>query len=150
MDMPPPPTPKTAQHPTQSREFLEVTARMRILEERYNELNQKTELIEQNMLTKDKKLANEVKALKEDMGKLGTKIVAVEDKIITIINELKLLPRKEDVDVLKKYIDYWKPINFVTRDQLDKEIEKLKLIGKEKKLEDKTKNWKEKKVDYIK
>ena len=149
MEMPPPPAPKKqTQAPPAgpSREFLELTARLRMMEERYNELNNKAELIEQNMLIKNKKITNEVRAFKEDLEKLRSEITEIKDKIITIINEIKLLARKEDVQVLKKYLEYWKPANFITRSQLDEEITKLKAEMLKKKTLIREKH----KIDYIK
>jgi len=148
--MPPPPEPKQtkAQPPALTKEFLELTARLRMMEERFNELNNKTELIEQNMLIKHKKTKNEIKTFKEDMNKLKDEITEIKDRMMTIINEIKLLARKEDIEVLRKYLEYWKPANFITTSQLDEAIAKLKteLTTKKPIIKMKEKH----KIDYIK
>lgn len=127
-----PPAPKKIQPYQTTKEFLELTARQRMLEERYTEVNKKAEIIEQNMLIKNKKITNDLKILKEDINKLKKEITEVKDTQMTIINEIKLLARKEDIEVLKKYMEYWKPINFVTRKQLEKEIADLRNEKEEK------------------
>ena len=150
--MPPPPAPKQAKAPAgPSKEFLELTARIRMLEERYKELNNKTELIEQNMLTKDKRSTNNIRLIKEDIRKLNDEITSIKDQITTIISEIKLLARKEDIEVLKKYLEYWKPSQFITREQLAKELSSLKkeLKQEQKKQVNDTPKEKRKK-DYIK
>ena len=49
-------------------------------------------------------------------------------RIITeVISELKNSARKTDLDVFKRYIDMWNPLNFVTENTVEKLIdEKLK------------------------
>ena len=148
--MPPPPVPKQAQPAGPGKDFLELTARLRMIEERYSELNQKTEVIEHNMLAKNNKVTTEMKMLKKDIADLRQKITEVEDNMTTVIREIKLLARKEDLTVLKKYLDYWKPVNFVTREYFDKELLKLreevkKISEKEKELENE-----KHKIEYIK
>ena len=149
MEMPPPPAPKKQAQapPGPSKEFLELTARLRMIEARYNELNNKIELIEQNMLIKNKKITKEVRSLKEDLGKFKEEITEIKDNITMMINEIKLLARREDVEVLKKYLEYWKPANFITRKQLDEELKKFKQDLAPKKT---TTQIRKHKIDYIK
>ena len=40
-----------------------------------------------------------------------------------IIKELKRTAGKEEITVLKKYLEYWNPINFVTKQDLDRTLE---------------------------
>ena len=46
----------------------------------------------------------------------------IEDRIVTIIKELQLTPKKEDVDLVKKYMEYFNPVKFVTVDQIGKYV----------------------------
>jgi len=99
-----------------------LSARIRVGEERNSEIRKKLLFIEQNMMTNHKKAMAEIKSLKDEMNELKRTIKNIEDKIITIIKELRLTSKKEDIEVMKKYIEIWNPINFVTRDQVDKII----------------------------
>jgi len=80
-------------------------------------------VIEQNMLSNHKKAMNEIKSLQSDFTEMRRTIQAVEDKIITIIKELRLTARKEDVDVLKRYLELWDPVKFITSDQVERIID---------------------------
>ena len=100
-----------------------LTARMRMQEERYSELRKKMLVIEQNMLSNHKKAMNEIKSLQSDFTEMRRTIQAVEDKIITIIKELRLTARKEDVDLLKRYLELWDPVKFITSDQVERIID---------------------------
>ena len=128
MEKPPePPKPKQQQiQRGPSEELLELTARLRMNESRYNELNSKVEMLEQNMIIKTKKLTGEIKQIKDSIKEFQDKVDEVSDKMTTIVNEIKLLARKEDVNVLKKYADYWNPIKFVTLNHFNEELVKIK------------------------
>lgn len=100
-----------------------MAARLRVNEERYSELRKKLLLIESNMLSNHKKAITEVKALQSDLLEFKRTMQNVEDRIITIIKELRLTARKEDMDVMKRYIELWNPTRFVSHDQVQKIIQ---------------------------
>ena len=100
-----------------------VSARVRIGEERYGDLRKKMLVVEQNMLTNHKKAMTEIKALQSDLLELKRTLQTVEDRIITIIKEIRLTARKEDIDVLRRYMDLWDPVKFITHQQVEKIID---------------------------
>lgn len=102
-----------------------LAARLKISEERYNELRRKILLIEQNMINNHKKSMNEIKVLNSEITDLNSKITEVQDRILLIIKELKLTAKKEDIDVMKKYVELWNPMRFVTKDQVEKIVKEL-------------------------
>ncbi len=131
---PEPPAPRKTLFPTKpspqmpdvsgmTEQVNAMSARIRIGEERFSELRKKMLVIEQNMLSNNKKAMTEIKALQTDIMEMRRTIQAVEDKIITIIKELRLAARKEDVDVLKRYLEIWDPVKFVTNEQVEKIID---------------------------
>jgi len=100
-----------------------VSARLRMSEERNAEMGKKLLLMEQNMLSNNKKAMNEIKSLQDEMNELKRTFKAVEDKIITIIKELRLTARKEDIDVMKRYVELWNPATFVRSEQVERIVE---------------------------
>lgn len=115
--------PKPSEGPPQVDTANVLQSRLRIAEQRYSELRKKVLLIEQNMLSNHRKAMNEIKSLRSDVTSIRHSIQSVEDKIITIIKELKLTARKEDIQVMKRYIELWNPVTFVTRDAVDRIID---------------------------
>jgi len=109
--------------PRFSEDINAISARLKISEERYNDLRKKILLIEQNMISNHKKAMNEVKMLDSDIAELHNKINMIEERMILIIKELKLTAKKEDVDVMKKYVELWNPMRFATKDQVEKMIQ---------------------------
>ena len=49
----------------------------------------------------------------------------MEAKINLLIKEITLSAKKEDVAVIKKYIEFWQPLNFVTPTQVEKIVREI-------------------------
>jgi predicted nucleic acid-binding Zn-ribbon protein len=116
-----------------SEQISGLSARIRVSEERMNEIRNKMLFIEQNLLSNHKKLLGELKMSNEEIDELRHKLTEVEDRIITIIKELRLTARKTDIDVMKRYIELWDPVKFVSADFAEKiarEVVEEKLSGR--------------------
>ena len=116
----PPPAPDVS---GMTEKLNAMAARLRVGEERNSEIRKKLLVVEQNMLSNHKRAITEIKALQSDILEMKRTMHAVEDKIITVIKEIRLMAPREDVDVLKRYIDLWNPVNFVSQDQVLKMID---------------------------
>ena len=68
--------------------------------------------------------------LTSDITELRKDINEVRDKVLIIIKELQLCAKRADVEVLRKYIDMWDPMRFVTHKEVEDLIdEKLNQKG---------------------
>lgn len=112
-----------------SEELESTINRLRVLEERYTNLQTELRVTEENMINKNKKLVTEIKALTLDITELRKEINEIRDKILLIIKEMQGYARKEDIKVLQKYIEMWEPMNFVTHQEVE-DIIKEKLAEK--------------------
>lgn len=101
-----------------SGNVTDIDRRMRILEERFLNLRQKTQVIEQNIIHHDKKLYTEIKTTNTEIFELKREIDAIKNKFLLLSKEVSTLAKKEDVDVLNKYISMWDPMKFVTRKEV--------------------------------
>ena len=68
--------------------------------------------------------------LNDDMTEIRGTLGKIEDKVLLIIKELKLCAKKDEVQLLKKYVNLWEPINFVTRKEVEHIIESVLLEGR--------------------
>jgi predicted nucleic acid-binding Zn-ribbon protein len=118
--------------PEPSPEFLEqvntLSSRLRILEERNSNLNRKIEVIEANMLRNQKQVNTELKTISSDVTEIRRQVEALQDKLELVIRELKNFASSDDVEVLKKYIDMWEPMNFATKSEVQKIVKEM--LGK--------------------
>lgn len=96
-----------------------LSSRLRVAEERCADLRKKILFIEQNMISNQKRLVSESKMLSEELAEVKHRITTHDDTILTLIKELKLTSKKEDVEVLKRYIELWNPVKFVYAEHID-------------------------------
>jgi hypothetical protein len=108
-----------------SQEISNLSTRLRVLEERGSNVRKKQQLIEQSMLSHRKKFTDETNLLKDEIDEIRRTMTEIENRIIMLIKELRLSAKKEDVDMLKKYVELWEPVNFVTQNQVEKIVEDI-------------------------
>ena len=106
-----------------SNELNNVSRRVRIMEERYINLRRKTQVTDQNMLLNNRRFANELKAVSDDVKEIKRNVLELNTKLKLIVKELRECAKKEDLNVLQKYIELWEPLNFVTRNEVEKLIQ---------------------------
>ncbi|MBI2140610.1 hypothetical protein HYU14_06825 [Candidatus Woesearchaeota archaeon] len=109
--------------PKAEQEIENIYSRIRVLEERYNNLRAEVKLTEDNMLKKNKKLGTDLKTLGSDISELRQEIDQIKERTLLIVKELQGLAKKGDVQSLQKYIELWEPMNFVTHQELHEVIE---------------------------
>ncbi|MBI2133690.1 hypothetical protein HYU11_03335 [Candidatus Woesearchaeota archaeon] len=93
---------------------------LRTLEERYSNLVRRIQVDEQNSLSSGKKVNSEIKAINLEIAEIKKGLESINAKIDIIAKELSTLSKKEEVDVLKKYLNLWEPLNFVTHNEVEK------------------------------
>jgi len=106
-------------------DLTKLAARLKIIEERYSELRKKLMLIEQNMLSHHKKAMGEIKVLHSEITDTNSKINEIQEKILLIVKELRLTAKREDIDVMKKYVELWNPMRFITKEQVENIVEEV-------------------------
>ncbi|HSU73090.1 MAG TPA: hypothetical protein VLJ21_04550, partial [Candidatus Binatia bacterium] len=109
--------------PSAQNDMTVLNTRLRVSEERYTDLRRKLQLIEQNMLAHQKKSQSDLKTLQGDILDMKHALREMQDRIITVIKELQLTAKKEDVDVTKRYIEMWDPVRFATTEQVEKIVD---------------------------
>ena len=100
---------------------FDAMTRARILESKFNNLREKTLVINQNMVQSYKNLSVEIKLLNDDIKEVKNDMFEIKENMHKVIQEFKFFASKKDFMVLEKYINMWNPLNFVT----EKEVEEL-------------------------
>lgn len=103
-----------------------VSRTLKTLEDKYTTLRKKAQVTEQNMIVNDKKMIVDLKVANSEILELKTELNDLREKLTLLIKELKMTATKEEVKVMEKYIAYWEPLNFVTRDELNKILSERK------------------------
>jgi hypothetical protein len=122
--------------PSMGEALNSVDARLKMLEERHNDLTRKVQLIDKNLLDERTRFSKEIKEINSDILELKRELHDLNTKAELIISELRICARKDELDALSKYIDLWEPLNFITRNEVNKiikeEIENAKNKAGEK------------------
>ncbi len=121
---------QTPEIPTQSTSSISsivnsINRRVRILEERHSNIQRKTEVIEDNIISNHKVVSEDIKKINSDIKEMKRDFEDIKDNMRRLIKEVGSRAKKEDVDVIQKYIDLWNPTNFVTNRELDKAVKRI-------------------------
>ena len=101
------------------------------LESKVNNLFREVELLKNDFMRKNSELTKEIKIFNEDLLELKREQAKSNEKTDLIIKELKKTAGLEELTVIKKYLDFWNPMNFVTQKDLDRALNnKILEIGK--------------------
>ena len=97
---------------------LDSVRRLRVLEERFVNLRNKSQLADEKVLTAESKLRDELKAMTGELVQLRSRVADAEDKLAAVASELRHAASVHDLQVLEKYVAYWNPMDFVTKREL--------------------------------
>jgi hypothetical protein len=124
-----PPQPATAQQ-GESPEYVQLAGlisdldrRIRVLEERYNNIRKKIQLTDQNLLESEKSFSKELRSLNGESLDLKRTVNDFSDKLMMFSGEMSDTAKKADLMVVEKYLAMWNPVNFVTRKELREYLE---------------------------
>lgn len=110
----------TAASSTLNQSIGEIERRLRSLEEKYSNLERRSQVTEENMLSGNRKVKAEIKMGSEELSDLKAQVADVNEKIRAVVRELQGFARAEDVDVIRKYLNLIEPLGFVTQNEVDK------------------------------
>ncbi|MBW2990813.1 hypothetical protein KY348_03845 [Candidatus Woesearchaeota archaeon] len=106
-----------------SKNVNNVAANLKILEERYSTLRNKSQVSEQSLIELEKEVRTDIKLLSEDVVDLKRELSDLKDKLRLISDEISNLVNKNEFRVLERYLDMWQPMNFVTKAELNRVLE---------------------------
>jgi hypothetical protein len=103
----------------------DLTRRIRVLEERNSNFKNKIQMIEQSQLRDSKQVHTEIKTNNTDVSEIRKEIDEIKSRMLVVIKELKLLAKKEDVEVLRRYLEMWQPVKFVTQNEIESIVSRI-------------------------
>ncbi len=106
-------------------ELINVSRRLRTIEERYTNIDRKVEFNEKNMIEWHKSTLTELKTILSDFTEMKKEINELKETLRAVVRNMQGLAKKDDVAVMKKYLELWEPIHFVTQEQVEKIVEDM-------------------------
>ncbi|MFW5865556.1 MAG: hypothetical protein ACOCU6_00505 [Nanoarchaeota archaeon] len=102
----------------------DIATRLKILEERYDIIKKKMRLSEQNIIDLEKETSEEIILINDDILELRKTVKVVQDKLSLLSDEVDNFVDKKDFEILKRYVDFWNPMDFVTREEVNEFLRK--------------------------
>ncbi len=93
------------------------------LESKVNTLLREIDLVKNDTVKKNGELRKEIKVLNEEVLELKRGQEKMGRTMDLIIKELKQTAGKEEIQVLRKYVDFWNPLTFVTQRDVERVVE---------------------------
>ena len=107
-----------------SRSLSEIASSIRILEDRYLNLRKKSQLTDQALIDLQKEYFKEKKHLNQELIDVKIQLQELIDDIKIMRGELKDTVKQKEKTTLNKYLEFWEPLQFITRKEAEKILEK--------------------------
>jgi anion-transporting ArsA/GET3 family ATPase len=99
--------------------------KMRMMEERVDNLRNHLELLENNMLEMNKSVSEELETFNKTFQELRKQMQDNLEKFSRLAENMDNLASKESVRVIEKYIELLNPMTLVTRDEVEDIIKEI-------------------------
>ncbi len=96
---------------------------IKALEGKVNNLLREVEVLKNDVVRKQNQLRKDSKIMSDDLLEFRHQQQQIGQKMDLIIQELKKTAGLEEVQTIKKYLEFWNPLNFVTQQDLDRVLD---------------------------
>lgn len=114
--------PAAASHTTD----VDTLRHLRVLEERFMNLRRKAQLTDDKLLAAEQKLNTEIKQVNQELSDMRRQLADVRENVTLLQAEMGHAAKVHEVKALEKYLGYWEPLQFVTKDELIRKQNLLK------------------------
>jgi hypothetical protein len=97
---------------------LDAMRALRVLEERAVNLRKKAQLADENLLTAEAKLREEVRLVTGELSDVRRRLSDIESGLRVVEDEMRHAASIGEVRALEKYLAYWEPLQFVTQAEI--------------------------------
>lgn len=109
-----------------SRNVSDLLGRLRLLEERYTNLRREHQTTGQNMIENHQDLSKKQRRLADNITELKRQLQDLKEQLNTMQAELAEAASANELKVLQRYMDFWEPVNFITREEAEELISQAK------------------------
>lgn len=103
----------------------EVIARLRSLESKYNDITEKTLMINKNMLDEYKTFSRHLRLQESEMKDIKLELNKIKEVLKSVSSETQGYAKKENLKVLEKYINLLNPMNNLTEEDVRRIIKEV-------------------------
>lgn len=106
-------------------QLRDFSRRLRLIEDRSMNQRKNLQVLEHTMLSESKKIQQQARSLQQDLDDLKKQFYQMKQQFDLVSATLRDTAKREDVMVLEKYINLWEPLNFVTRNEVEKLVSEI-------------------------
>lgn len=110
--------------------LMEVAGTLKVLEDKFVNLRKKAQLTDQALIDTQQRLSKEKKLLYEELKDTKVELREILEELKLVKSELSGVVKAKDLDVLEKYLSFWNPSDFITRDEAQRLIDEVKKRNK--------------------
>ena len=108
-----------------------LSRRVRVMEERFFNIQKQQQVNEESLLELSRGSANELKIIGKELTELKSQFIELRDKLERMSEQLETKASDSEFLVFKKYLELWRPVNFVTASEMERAIQEA--LGKKSK-----------------
>ena len=108
-----------------SSAVLDIATRVKLLEQKTDNLRGHLELIDDSLIEKHKSVISELRDSEDGMRSLRADIDALKELTERVAKRMEALALKDDVKVLQRYVELWQPLQFVTRAEVKTAVQSI-------------------------
>lgn len=117
-----------------SLEAAKLYVWIKALEGKVNNLLREVDVLKNDFMRKQGEARKEIKTMNDDFLELRHQQEGVVQKMDLIVKELRKTAGMEEVMTMKKYLELWSPLNFVTQRDVERVVESKLVQSKEKEI----------------
>lgn len=100
-----------------SSQVTALATRVKLAEERYQNLSKRNQITEESLLSFEKDLKAELRVITKQTVELRKRIAEMNAKIDAIMGELDNVVQKPEFGAAERYLELWQPMQFITREE---------------------------------
>lgn len=99
------------------QQVMQMVNRVRLIEERYEQLSMKVKIIDESSLKRTKELKEMIIESQTDINMLKKNMKEMEDALKNLVKDMQNVARSQDIKVLERYINMFDPTRFLTKEE---------------------------------
>lgn len=108
-----------AEESSNKERISSLATSIRVVEDRYGTLRKKLQMTDDELIEAQQSFEQERRVLDEQILECKERIAELEDDVQEMKEQITKAVRRRDFRYLKKYVEYWDPSQFITRDEAE-------------------------------
>ncbi len=105
--------------PQLAAELASINRRIRVIEEQLSTIRSHIDMLDSSLIEKHKSNIDDIRDTQASIREIKAEIKENKELFERIANKLTDFASKENVKVLERYINFWNPLHYVTKQEVE-------------------------------